>query len=111
MKLEEDDVYVSYEVTNLFGSVPAEEAGRLVLSRLEKDEDLKRRTGLSLDSCRLLMETCRSSNYFKCKGVFYKTKSCPIGSSLSTALCSIFMEEFENRSLEDSAVMVKLRKR
>ena len=60
LKLEEDDVFVSYDVTNLFGSVPAEEAGWLALSRLEKDrpyKDLKRRTGHSLDSCRHLMET------------------------------------------------------
>ena len=111
LSLGEDDVLVSYDVVNLFGSVPAMEAARMALSRLESDEGLKERTGLGLPSCDLLLETCIKSNYFKCKGAFYKTSTCPIGSPLSPALCSIFMEEFEERALRESNVVVKLWKR
>ena len=72
---------------------------------------MKERTGFSVDSCEWLLKTYISSNYFKCKGVFYKTSTCPIGSPLSPALCSVFMEDFEEKILRESTFMVKLWRR
>ena len=111
LKLNDDEVLVSYDVVNLFGSVPAEEAAKMAIRRLMEDRNLKERTSLSLESCEHLMEVCIKSSYFKCNGKFYRIPSCPIGSPLSPGLCSIFMEEFEKKVLFGSVQLVRLWRR
>ena len=44
MKIQEDDSLVSFDVVNLFGSVPAKEAAELVIERLKEDDGLSLRT-------------------------------------------------------------------
>lgn len=92
-------LFVSYDVVNLFGSIPAEEAANLAIERLKNDVSLSERTSLSVDSISSLLLFCVRSNYFKCNGTFFKTSSCPMGSPLSPALASIFMETFEEQVL------------
>ena len=104
---EEDESIVSYDVVNMFGSVPTHEAAALAISRLEKDTGLQERTGFSLMSCKQLLQLCVASNYFKCKEKYYRTSTCPIGSPLSSGLCSIFMEEFEDKVLRSAPVSVR----
>ena len=69
------------------------------------------RTSLSCDSLRKLLDLCVNSNFFVCKGTFYRTNSCPMGSPLSPVLASIFMEEFEVCMLRRSPVEIHLWKR
>lgn len=109
--MEEDEVLVSYDVVNLFGTVPAEEAARMAIKRIEEDSTLTEKTSMSPLSLRKLMEFCVRSTHFKCDGDVYRTSTCPIGSPLSPALASIFMEEFENRVLYESSIGIRMWRR
>ena len=98
---------MSYDVSNLYGSVPSEEAAAIVLKLLEEDSTLSTRTTLSFQSLRELILFCIKSNYFKCNGKLYRTTTCPIGSPLSAVLASVFMKSFEERALATSPVPVR----
>ena len=111
LKMDEDCVFVSYDVENLFGSVPAAEAAEMAWRRLESDPSLSSRTGFSVASLKELLLFCVNSNFFVCKGVFYRTTTCPMGSPLSPILASIFMEVFEERMLSMVSVEVRLWRR
>jgi hypothetical protein len=102
---------VSYDVNNLFGSAPAEEAVEMTLLRLQEDVNLKKRTSLSMESIRKLLYFCIRSNYFVCNGMYFRTSTCPMGSPLSPALAAIFMEVFEDGVLKSTKVQIKTWKR
>lgn len=111
LRVPEGYVFASYDVVNLFGSVPAEEAAELAIRRLRRDESLGERTSLTVDSIAKLLFFCVRSNYFKCNGVFFRTSTCPMGSPLSPALASIFMESFEDSVVEAASPLVLAWKR
>jgi hypothetical protein len=110
-KVSEDSAFVSYDVENLFGSVPAAEAAEMAWQRVESDPSLQSRTGLSAASIKELLLFCVNSNFFVCKGVVYRTSTCPMGSPLSPILASIFMEVFEEGMLNAVPIEIRLWKR
>jgi len=83
----------------------------LALQKLSVDDSLSERTSLSMESISKLLFFCVRSNFFKCDGVFYRTSTCPMGSPLSPALASIFMENFEDKVLESTNLQVLAWKR
>ena len=58
------EVQVSYDVVNLYPTVPLKKATDAVLDLLSKDDDLKSRTKLSLLELKQLLELCLSKCYF-----------------------------------------------
>lgn len=111
VSIDDDELVVSYDVVNLYGSVPAEEAAEIAIRRLEADQSLSERTTMTIPSLSQLLYFCVRSAHFKCDGEIYVTTTCPIGSPLSSCLASIFMQEFEKRMIRSSPVPVILWKR
>ena len=97
LNVPDNCVLASYDVINLFGLVPAEEAADLAIKRLQVDESLSERTSLTVESISKLLLFCVRSNYFVCNGVYFRTSTCPMGSPLSPALASVFMENLEDK--------------
>ena len=65
LKLEEDEILISYDVTALFTSVPVDGAIVVVKDRLAKDSSWKTRTYLSAEEIITLLEFCLTTTYFK----------------------------------------------
>ena len=64
-KIEPDEIQVSYDVTNLYPSIPIDKAIDVILQQLSEDyEDLKTRTKLTLVDIQELTELCVSECYF-----------------------------------------------
>ena len=64
-KIEPDEIQVSYDVTNLYPSIPINKVIDVILQQLSEDyEDLKTRTKLTLVDIQQLIELCVSECYF-----------------------------------------------
>ena len=64
-EIEPDEIQVSYDVTNLYPSIPIDEAIDVIIQQLSEDyEDLKTRTKLTLVDIQQLIELCVSECYF-----------------------------------------------
>ena len=72
-KIEPDEIQVSYDVTNLYPSIPIDKAIDVILQQLSEDyEDLKARTNLTLVDIQQLIGVCLSEYYFLWDNVIWK---------------------------------------
>ena len=62
--IENEEVQVSYDVVNLYPSVPVKEATDIIIEILSTDPELTKRTKLSLADIRSLIDLCLSKCYF-----------------------------------------------
>ena len=63
-KIEQDEIQDSYDVTNLYPSIPIAKAIDVILQQLSEDyEDLKTRTKLTLVDIQQLIELCVNGRY------------------------------------------------
>ena len=109
LTLQPSDILVSFDVVSLFTNVPTTETCLLVKDRLIQDLSLDDRTSLTPDQIHDLLLTCVSSSCFQFQGKFYEqTAGTSMGSPLSPVLADIFMEEFENSSLNTADLQSKL---
>ncbi|PFX22494.1 Protein fem-1-like B [Stylophora pistillata] len=102
IKLSPEEKITSYDVSALFTNIPPAEAITTIRQRLEKDETLAERTGLSIEEVVELMEVCLTTTYFSFKGKFYKQiHGCAMhmGSPISPIAANLCMEVFEERAL------------
>ena len=83
-KIEPNEIQVSYDVTNLYPSIPIDKAIDVILQQLSEDyEDLKTRTKLTLVHIQQLIELCASECYFLWDNVIWNLlNSGPIGLSI-----------------------------
>ena len=72
LRVEEDKMLVSFDVTSLFTNVPIDEAVHVIRDKLRGDETLEDRTTLSPDRVEELLEACLRSTYFSYEGDFYE---------------------------------------
>ena len=64
-KIEPDEIQISYDVTNLYPSIPIDKVIDLILQQLSEDyEDLKTRMKPTLVNIQQLIEVCVSECYF-----------------------------------------------
>ena len=109
LTLQPSDILVSFDVVSLFTNVPTTETCLLVKDRLIQDLSLDDRTSLTPDQIHDLLLTCVSSSCFQFQGKFYEqTAGTSMGSPLFPILADIFMEEFENSSLNTADLQPKL---
>ncbi|KFD68190.1 hypothetical protein M514_19672 [Trichuris suis] len=100
IELQEDDMLVSYDVKDLFTSIPLSYTYNIIFEALDTDSSLKERTKLNPYHIVDLIKFCMTEgNYFHFQGEhFSQTQGAPMGSPLSPVLAEFFMEHLEQRA-------------
>ena len=90
----------SYDVSDLFTSVPVDPALGVIKDLLEKGPTLKDRKILPVKEIILLLEFCLTNTYFSLQDQFYEqVKGAAMGSPVSPIVANLYMEYFEQKSL------------
>ena len=101
VRLRDGDCIISYDVTPLFTSVPIKPVLEIIQQRLTKDQDLHKRTSMTIKQIISLLEFCLNSTSFVFQGQYYQqVEGAAMGSPLSPIVANIFMEHFEKEALE-----------
>eukprot|EP00253_Pinus_taeda_P003009 PITA_03009 len=99
IKLEHEDILVSFDVVSLYTCIPINEAMEVINKLTDPDTTW-------------LVELCLTSTFFSFKREFYEqTCGVAMGSPLSPVVANIFMEDFESKALASSHLLPKLWKR
>ena len=108
-KIERDEMQVSYDVTNLYPSIPIDKAIDVILQQLSEDyEDLKTRTKLTLVDIQQLIELCVSECYFLWDNVIWNLlNSGPIGLSIMVVLSESYLQNLEKNTIELALIAPK----
>lgn len=97
------EVQVSYDVVNLYPTVPLQKATDAVLDLLRKDDDLKTRTKLTLSELKQLLQLCLSKCYFIWNSEIHELKdSGPIGLSLMVVMAEGWLQVLEAKAMDDA---------
>ena len=100
LRVEEDEVLVSYDVTALYPSVPQDEALDIIYETLSQDEDLKGKTTMTAENVITLLKICVSQTYFVFnKKLYVQVDGLAIGASTSGPAAELFMERLEIRAI------------
>ena len=101
-RLEEDEILVSYDVKNLYPSVPIKKAVQLVERLLKESRTLKDVTELSVDSIMSLLRWMFSFTYCEYNGQHFVLGSGPIGLGTTGEVAIIYMVEFQIQAIKTS---------
>ena len=72
---------MSFDVSALFTSIPINPAIDIIKKLLEEDQDLKKRTSMTIDHIISLLEFCLKNTYFSFQGRYYEqTEGAAMGS-------------------------------
>ena len=100
LRVEEDEVLVSYDVTALYPSVPQDEALDIIYQTLSQDSDLKSKTSMTAENVTTLLRICVSKTYFVFnKKLYIQVDGLAIGASSSGPAAELFMERLEARAI------------
>ena len=100
LRVEEDEVLVSFDVVALYPSVPQNEAIDLVHEKMVNDPDLHKKTTMSAESITSLFKMCVQTTYFVFnKKLYMQVNGLAIGASTSGFAAEIFMERLETKAL------------
>jgi hypothetical protein len=90
VKMERDDKMVSFDVVNLFTSVPRTEAMKELRDRLGRDHKLLDRTVLGVEKLMDLINLCLDTTYFQFGDQYYEQqRGLAMGSPLSPILADL----------------------
>ena len=91
---------VSYEVVNLYPSVPVKEATDVLVDLLNNDNDLRRYTKLNISEIKKLIDICLSRCYFLWNNEIHELEnSGPIGLSLMVVMAEGFLQVLEKKAI------------
>ena len=100
----QEEIQVSYDVTNLYPSIPIDKAITVLMDTLNNDlDDLNTRTKLTLTDIHKLTELCLSKSYF-----LYENKirilenTGPIGLSLMVVLSESYLHHMEHKAMAEA---------
>ena len=98
-----DEIQVSYDVVNLYPSVPLKEATSVILDLLNSDTELKQHTKLTISEIKMLIDLCLSKCYFLWNDEIHELKdSGPIGLSLMVVIAEAFLQVLEKRAIDEA---------
>ena len=100
--VDRNEILVSYDVKNLYPSIPIGKALKLVERLLKENETLKNVTNLSVRSIMELLNWMFGLTYCEFEGQHYVLESGPIGLGATGEIAMIYMEEFQIRVMETS---------
>ena len=105
IKLQPDGCMMSFDVSALFTSIPIDPAIDTIRKQLEEDQDLKKRTSMTVDHIISLLEFCLKNTYFSFQGRYYEqTEGAAMGSPISPLVANIYMEELEKQAISTSTM-------
>ena len=100
LRIDEDELMVSFDVKSLFTTVPIQEATETIEEVLAADENLTERTGVTAKTVMELIKLCLSTTYFRFRNNSYQlTDGLPMGSPASPAIANMFMNKLEQTAL------------
>ena len=99
--IDPTEIQVSYDVVNLYPSVPLDKAIGVLLDQLKEDyDDLKLRTKLSLVDIHQMLELCLSECYFLWQNQIWQlTNSGPIGLSIMVVISESYLQHLEKQAI------------
>ena len=93
VKLKPGECIISYDVQALFTSVPINPVLDIIKERLANDQDLHKRTTMSVNQIIKLLEFCLNGTSFVYQGQFYQQiEGVAMGSPLSPIVANIYMD-------------------
>jgi len=105
-QIDPEEVQVSYDVVNLYPSVPIEAACGIVVDMLSNDDGFESRTSLSIQEVKTLIRLCVSKCYFVWENdIHVLDNSGPIGLSLMVVIAEAFLQHHERNAIEASRIM------
>ena len=99
-RIERNETLVSYDVKNLYPSIPIKKALELIENLLLGKSDLKESTTLSVHSIMKLLNWIFQDTYCEYSGRHYVLDSAPIGLGVTGEIAVIYMEEFQMIALK-----------
>ena len=98
-KISPTEIQVSYDVVNLYPSVPLDKAIDVIVEYL-KNDNVKRRTKLTLVDTHQLIELYVSECYFLYNNLIWKLyNSGPTGLSIIVVLSECYLQRLEEKSI------------
>ena len=101
VRLEEDEIMVSFDVKSLFTSVPVPAAMQAVKEVLLEDSSFEERNKIAPDTVLEMLNVCLNSTDFNFKEHHYKLQDgLAMGSPVSPVVANLYMAKFERQALE-----------
>ena len=109
LRIDSDEILVSYDVSSLFTCIPVDSAVQVVTDLLKQHRDWKAKTNLTSNQVVELLQLYLNSSYFVARGQYYQQcEGCTMGGSASPVIANLFMEHFETNTLENSTIKPKV---
>ncbi len=102
MKIEPDEMMISFDVVSLFTSIPLDTAKRITDELLTNDSSWQARTGLNKDDILELLDLCLSTEFSFRNSYYRQISGTPMGSPLSSFLAEAVMQDLERRSVTNN---------
>ena len=101
IKIEEDEILVSFDVKSLFTSVPVTDAINTIKDIITRDDAFEDRHKISTDTLIEMIRISLASTGFQFRSEHYElTDGLAMGSPLSPAVANLFMSHLEEKALE-----------
>ena len=102
-EIDKNEVQVSYDVVNLYPSIPVKEATEVLIDQLSKDDELKKYTKLTIREIKSLIDICVSRCYFIWNDEIHELQnSGPIGLSLMVVLAEGYLQFLEAKAFREA---------
>ena len=100
----QEEIQVSYDVINLYPSIPIDKAITVLIDTLNNDlDDLNTRTKLTLTDIHKLTELCLSKSYFLYENKIRLLENAgPIGLSLMVVLSESYLQHLEHKAITEA---------
>ena len=99
-EIGENEIQVSYDVVNLYPSVPVKEATEVLVDKLREDKDLEKVTKLTIIEIKELIDLCLSRCYFIWNDEIHELEnSGPIGLSLMVVMAEGYLQFIEAKAI------------
>ena len=106
-KIEPTEIQMSYDVVNLYSSVPLDRSIQVIVEFLQDDHaELKKTTKLNLTDIQQLLELCLSECYFLYNNIIWTLgNSGPTGLSIMVVLSECYLQRIEHISITQALTL------